>query len=111
MRVENSKIKLTIPIPINRPDNNGVTYTKEAIEKATNNLCTNLPVIYKDNECDEKVIGTTTALSPVAWDPENQVCNMTIDGILFYSGAELVINEIKDGKVTDFDIVGIGLTK
>ena len=49
MRTENIEVKLTIPIPVDRPDKNGVMYTKEAIEKAINNFPTNLPIIYKDN--------------------------------------------------------------
>lgn len=111
MRVENTKIKLTIPIPIDRPDNNGVIYTKEAISKAINNLHTNLPIVYGDNEGDSKVIGATTGTSHiVTWDDENQVCKVTIDGVVFYSGAELIVNQIEDNKVTDFEILSVGLT-
>ena len=114
MRVKNTKIKLTIPIPVNKPDCNGVMYTKEAVENAVNNLNTNLPIIYRDNEkeIDGMVIGTTTGTSHiVTWDHDNQVCNMVIDGVVFYGGAELVVNEIKDGVITDFSFSGIGLSK
>ena len=111
MRVENTTVKLTIPIPINKPDCNGITYTEEAVENAVNNLRTNLPIIYRDNECDAKVIGATTGNSHIAtWDFENQVCKVTLDGVVFYSGAEIIVNDIEDGKVADFEIVGIGLT-
>ena len=37
MRVENTNIKLTIPIPVDRPDKNGAIHTKEAIENALSN--------------------------------------------------------------------------
>ena len=111
MRVENTKIKLTIPIPIDKPDCNGVVYTEKAIENAVNSLRTNLPIVYKDNETNEKVIGTTTGTSHiVTWDSENQVCKVTIDGIVLYSGAEIIVNEMEDGKITDFSIASIGLT-
>lgn len=113
MRVENTKVKFTIPIPVGKPDCNGVVYTKEAIENALNNLQTNLPILYKEsNETDEKVIGVTTGTSHiVTWDSDNQVCKVTIDGIVFYSGAEIIVNEItKDGEITDFRIASIGLT-
>ena len=112
MRVENTKIKLTIPIPIEKPDCNGVVYTEDAIENALNNLRTNLPILYKeDMGTDAKVIGSTTGTSHiVTWDYENQVCKLTVDGIVFHSGAEIIVNEIEDGKVTDFRIVNIGLT-
>lgn len=111
MRVENTKIKLTIPIPIDKPDCNGVIYTKEAIEDAVTHLNTNLPIVYKDNYTEEKVIGITTGSSHiVTFDSENQVCKITVDGVVFYSGAEIIVNEIKDGKVSDFRIASIGLT-
>ena len=113
MRVENTKVKLTIPIPINKPDCNGVVYTKEAIENAVNNLNTNLPIIYMDNEkeIDGMVIGTTGTSHIVTWDDENQICKVTIDGIIFYSGAGLIVDGFEDGKVTDFRITSIGLSK
>lgn len=112
MRVEHTKVKLTFHIPIDKPDKNRVVYTKEAIENAVNNLRTNLPIVYGDGEVDKKVIGVTTSNSPiVTWDSENQVCKMTVDGVVFYSGAEIIVNEIKDNKITDFEIVSIGLSK
>lgn len=111
MRVENTKIKFTIPIPIDKPDCNGVIYTKEAIEDAVTHLNTNLPIVYKDNDTDTKVIGVTTGSSHIAtFDSENQVCKITVDGVVFYSGAEIFVNEIEDGKVSDFRIASIGLT-
>lgn len=112
MRVENAEIKITIPIPINKPDCNGVVYTKEAIENAVNNLRTNLPIVFKaELSDDERVVGVTTGSSHiVTWDFENQVCKMTIEGVMFYSGAEIFIHEIEGNKVSSFEIATIGLT-
>ena len=112
MRVENTKVKFTIPIPVNKPDCNGVVYTKEAVEQAINNLQTNIPIVFKEDiKSNEKIIGSTTGTSHiVTWDFDNQVCNVTVEGILFYSGAEIFVNEIEDGKVSDFRIASIGLT-
>lgn len=114
MREENIKVKVTIPIPFGKPDKNGVMYTEEAVSNAINNLHKNLPIIYRDNdkEIDGVVVGTTTGSSHIAiWDFENQVCKVTVDGVVFFGGTECVVNKIKDGKVTDFEIVGIGLSK
>lgn len=114
MRTDNIKVKLTIPIPVGKPDKNGVVYTEEAIENAVNNLHKNLPIIYRDNEkeIDGVVVGTTTGDTHiVTWDSENQVCNVTVDGIVLYGGTECVVNEIEDGIVTDFSITGFGLSK
>lgn len=111
MRVENTKVTFTIPIPISRPDCNGVVYTKEAIEDAINNFRANTPILYKDNDIAARVVGTTTCDHPiVAWDSENQICNMNIDGVVFHCGAEMVVNEIKDNIISSFEIRSIGVT-
>ena len=112
MRVENTKIKLTIPIPIDKPDANGTIYTEEAVSDALNNLRANLPILFKENEeTDAKVIGATGKSHIVTWDYENNVCNVTIEGIVFYSGADIIVNDMtKDCKITDFRIASIGLT-
>lgn len=113
MRTENIEVKITIPIPFNKPDKNGVVYTENAISKAVSNL-QNLPIIYRDNENEPegKVIGVMSKSVYIEeWDMKNQVCKVTIDGIVFFGGTECIVNEIKDGKVVDFEIVGIGLSK
>lgn len=112
MRVGGIKTKFTIPIPVNKPDCNGVVYTKEAVENAIGKLRTNLPILYQDNECDAKVIGATTGLQHIAvWDSEKQVYKLTIDGVVFYGGADICVNDIEDGKISSFEITGIGLTR
>ena len=110
MRTENIKVKITIPIPYDKPDKNGNIYTKEAVAKAVNNLRKNLPIIFRD-ESEEKVIGTTTGDSHIAtWDFENQVCKLTVDGDVFFGGTECT-GDIDNGKIVHFEIVGIGLSK
>ena len=110
MRAENIKVKITIPIPYNEPDKNGNIYTKEAVEKAVNNLHKHLPIIFR-GESEEKVIGTTTGDSHIAtWDYENQVCNLTVNGEVFFGGTECIA-DIDNGKIVNFEIVGIGLNK
>lgn len=111
MRVENTNIKITIPIPIDKPDANGIIYTEEAVENALNNLQPYLPILFKEStETDAKVIGATGTSHIVSWDYDNKVCNVTIDGVVFYSGADIIVNEIEDGKISDFRIASIGLT-
>lgn len=112
MRLENANIKLTLPIPVGKPDANGIMYTEEAIDNALNNLFANLPIVFRRSaESEENVIGATGSQYTVSWDSENQVCNLTIDGTIFNSGTEIIVNDMtKDGKITDFIIVSIGLT-
>lgn len=108
MRTDNIKVKLTIPIPIGRPDRNGVMYTEEAVENAVNNLHKNLPIVNDDGV----VVGTTTGDTHiVTWDSEKQVCNVIVDGVVFLGDTECVVNKIENGAVTDFSITGFGLSR
>ena len=110
MRTNNIKVTMTIPIPYNEPDKNGDIYTKEAVEKAVNNLHKYLPIIFRD-ESEGKVIGSTTDDSHIAtWDFENQVCNLTVNGEVFFGGTECIA-DIDNGKIVNFEIIGIGLSK
>ena len=112
MRTDNIKVTITIPIPYDQPDKNGDIYTKEAVEKAVNNLHKHTPIIFRD-EFEEKVIGTTTNDSLITtWDYENQVCKLTVDGEVFFGGTESECTFDRDkGKIVDFEILGIGLSK
>ena len=110
MRTDNIKVTITIPIPYEQPDKNGDIYTKEAVEKAVNNLHKHTPIIFRD-EFEEKVIGTTMDDSLITtWDFENQVCNLTVNGKIFFGGTECIA-DIDNGKIVDFEIVGFGLSK
>lgn len=111
MRTDIVKVKLKIPIPFDRPDLNGCIHTKEAIDNALKNMPSNIPIVYKDNDCEEKVIGVIDEpFRSISFDSNNQVCELSLNGTIFYAGAEIVINEIEDGKITDFEIRSIGLT-
>ena len=110
MRTNNIKVTMTIPIPYDQPDENGNIYTKEAVENAVNNLHKHIPIIFR-GESEEKVIGTTIDDSHIAtWDFENQVCNLTVNGEVFFGGAEGIVTA-NNGKIVDFEILGIGLSK
>lgn len=113
MRTNNIKVKLTIPIPYGKPDLNGVCYTKEAIENAIKNYDSKLPILYQANEGDSiHLFGATdNTVCSTEWDDENQVCHFTINGHIFYGGAEIVVNEIQDGEVTSFEFRGFGLSE
>lgn len=38
MRVENIEVTFKIPVPVDKPDLNGITYSKEAIKNAYKNV-------------------------------------------------------------------------
>lgn len=114
MTEEFIKIKFSVNIPYDKPNKNGTVFTKEAVENAINNFPKNMPIIYKDrkNNFNDKVIGATTEHNPciVEWDYENQICHMTIDGVAFHCGAEIVVNEIKNNIISSFEIRSVGVT-
>ena len=111
MRTNNIKVKLTIPIPFDRPDLNGAVHTKEAIDKAITNMPSNIPIVYGDNDSNQKCIGVIDEpFRSIRFDSDNQVCELSLNGTIFYAGASIIANEIEDGKITDFEIRSIGLT-
>lgn len=107
----NIKVKFTIPIIYDRPNDNGVILTEKAVENAVNELRTNLPIVVND-----KVIGVTTGTSHgTNWDYENQICYLIIDGILYNIGGryECMVDtdNMSDNVINDFRIVSFGFTK
>ena len=71
-------------------------------------------ILYRDNESckDGVVIGNTTGeASSVLWDDDHQVCKVVVNGNVYYDGADIIANEIKDGMVADFCITSIGLSR
>lgn len=110
---ENTKIKMTIPITFDKPNKNGTVFTEDAVSKAISTLKLHLPIVdRRTRRLDNMVIGFTTGMPyQLAWDYENQVCYMTIDGELFNCGADIIVNDVEGNKVKDFDIVSIGLGK
>ncbi|MDE6148661.1 MAG: hypothetical protein K2F81_01000 [Ruminococcus sp.] len=114
MKIDNLQVQLAVVIPFGRSDKNGVVYSREAIEKAVNAFAGELPIIYRDNNTnkDGVVIGNTIGETcSVLWDDKYQVCEVIVNGNVYYGGTECIVNEIKDGIVTDFDIVSVGLSK
>lgn len=114
MRLDNLKVQLALTIPFGRPDKNGVMYSKEAIEKAVSDFNGKLPIIYRDNDSckDGVVVGNTAGETcSVLWDDEQQVCEVIVNGNVYYGGADIIVNEMKDGVITDFSIRSVGISK
>ena len=112
MRLNDNGVKLTLKIPVGKPDCNGVMYTTEAIEKALADFDRRVPILFRDNEkyLDGVVLGNTTGLwEDVKWYEDG--CAITVNGQLYFAGADLIVNDIKDGVVTDFEIVSFGISK
>ena len=113
MRTSGIEVKFTIPIPYGKPDLNGVCHTKEAIENAIKNYDGKLPIMYQanDNTPTHCCGATDNTIHSVEWDDENQVCRFIIGGVIFYGGAEIMVDEIQDGKITSCEFRSFGLSE
>lgn len=113
MRTEGLKTFITIPIPYDRPDKNGTVHTKESVQHMIESFNSNKPIVFRANEDDtERCIGFVSGRDySVDWDDESQTCWFNIDGRIFYGGADIVVNEMKDGQITSFEIRSIGLSE
>lgn len=106
MRTENIKVTFKIPIPVDKPDLNGVIYSKEAIRNAYKNV-KNVPIemLYGDGQF--LPIGVAQEVELI--EDENGM-HITGVGLIWHGDTDESV-EIKDGKVTNFKINGIGIAK
>lgn len=114
-----TKITLTFPMRYGSPNRNGTVYTKEAIEHAFASSNPHMPILVQGgtNRNEEfaylntRVIGFTDPTYYFDWNDKNKVCEVTLEGHIFDMGADIVINEMKDDKITDFEIRSINILK
>lgn len=106
MRTENIKVTFKIPIPVDKPDLNGVLYSKEAIRNAYKNV-KNIPIEIPNNDGQLLPIGVAQKVELI--EDENGMY-ITGIGLIWYGGTDESV-EIKDGKITRFKVNGIGISK
>ena len=106
MRTENIEVTFKIPIPVDKPDLNGVIYSKEAIRNAYKNV-KNIPIEMPNNNGEFFPIGVAQEVELI--EDENGMY-VTGVGFIWHGGTEESV-EIKDGKVTSFKVNGIGIAK
>lgn len=106
MRIENIEVTFKIPIPVDKPDLNGVIYSKEAIRNAYKNI-NNIPIEIPNNDGKCFPIGVAQEVELI--EDEN---SMYITGVgLIWHGGTDESAEIKDGKITSFKVNCIGIAK
>ena len=106
MRAENIKVTFKIPIPVDKPDLNGVIYSKEAIRNAYKNV-KDIPIEIPCSDDQLFPIGVTQEVKLI--EDEN---GMYITGVgLIWHGGTAESVEMVDGKVTSFRVSGIGISK
>lgn len=69
MRCSNIQVSFKIPVPINKPDGNGVVYTKEVVEKAVLESKLGLPIEII-NGTESIVVGITDKLKLTEYNDE-----------------------------------------
>jgi hypothetical protein len=119
MNDELAKITLTLPMRCDRPNHNGTVFTEEAIKHAFASSNPHIPIIMEDGASrdrkfmflDERVVGCTDPTYYFDYDDKNKVCDVTLTGRLFNMKPNIVINEMHDGVITDFDIKSINIFK
>jgi len=109
MRCENVKVRLELPMPVNRPDCNGNIYTEEAIINAESTY-KGAAIIDKTGD-EDIVIGVVTNAK---YSKKDSTVN--VDGILRFGGTDcsvLKTHKNEDGVlvIDEFIINAVGITK
>lgn len=109
MRTKNIQVSMKISFPFGNPDENGVVFTREAIERALPTF-SNAPIVTHLNGEEPRIIGIVDDDDPIAeWDDENGVCNLIVNGLLFHGGTECSV-VVNDNKVTHMSIQSVGIS-
>lgn len=118
MNDELTKITLTFPMRCDRPNRNGTVFTEEAIKHAFASSNPHMPIVVQGGTnreeltCfNDRVIGYTDPTYYFDYDDENKVCKATLTGHIFNMAPDIVINEMNDGKITDFEIRSVSILK
>lgn len=106
MRTENIEVTFKIPIPVDKPDLNGVIYSKEAIRNAYKNV-KDVPIEMQNNDGEFFPIGVAQEVELIE---DKNGMYVTGVGLVWHGGTEESV-EIKDGNVTSFKVNGIGIAK
>lgn len=104
MRTEN--IEVTFKIPVDKPDLNGVIYSKEAIRNAYKNV-KNIPIEMPNNDGEFFPIGVAQEVELI--EDENGMY-ITGVGIVWHGGTEESV-EMVDDKVASFHVSGVEISK
>ncbi len=97
------KVTFSIPVPIDEPDDNGVSFTKEAIINAVKNFKKDVPLVVGYNKND-KLIGVIKSISYL-----EETNNMLADGIIFFGGTNEKAERNEEGLVKDMEILLFGI--
>lgn len=106
MRTENIEVSFKIPIPVDKPDLNGVIYSKEAIRNAYKNV-KNIPIEIPNNNGEFFPIGVAQEVELIEGENDMYIIGV---GLVWHGDTDESV-DIKDGKVTSFKVNGIRIEK
>lgn len=106
MRSENIEVTFKIPIPVDKPDLNGVIYSKDAIKNAYKNV-KNVPIEISNDKGKFLPIGVCQEAELI--EDENGMHIKGV-GVIWHGGTEENVG-IENNKVTSFNVTGIGFAK
>lgn len=106
MRTSNINLTMKIPLPINKPDGNGVMYTKEAFVKAFENA-KGLPLEIIHDDGSTTVIGVAHSIEYI----EDENGDYGLVSALLYHGGTCEDVDFRDGFVTSMRLSSVGFSK
>ena len=106
MRTNNIKVTINMPLPVDKPDKNGVIYSKEALTNAFANA-RNKPLITYTSEGVQVPIGIINGATIY----EEEQLHAEIRATVFFGGTCEEITKDSNDIVTEMTITGIGLCK
>jgi len=107
MRCKNIEVTMKIPLSVDEPDDNGVIYTREAIENAFENA-KGKPIITYENDqrvCIEVVTSDAKIIET------SEVVFAEVSGRIRFGGTEESVEKDEDGKVVNMEFTSIGFSK
>ena len=104
MRVENAEITIKMPLPIDKPDRNGIVFSKEAIEEGLK-TAKNAPLQVIQNNDETVVIGTVCDIDYIK-DSNGDYAMVRAN--LRYGGTCEEVDRV-DRVVTAMRITGVGI--
>ena len=101
MRVDRVEVTIKIPVPIDKPDGNGIMYSEEAIKKACEDS-KERPIVQFDGKGNEVIIGKGTARY------ENKY--IIVNGICWHGGTCESVKYNENNVVTSIELSSFGFT-
>ena len=108
MNTNNIEVKISIPFPLNKPDNNGNIYTEDAIKNALKEF--KLAPLVLENKESFECCGVINTLN--GYDQTDKEIIAHFNGYIFNGGtAENIVCDKNTKTVIEFQINQIGICK